>query len=286
MKKTIINMAFFLGIMLFVACGSDEYVDENVAENYVTEAGTEVETTQPDYEEVVVAIPFGYEYDRADAFAFYHSLTDLEFFKRGVNETRDQPFSFEGREGFLEFAYAFLRDWQYDDLQWLEVLNNWTLKRHTAPEDSSYIDYEGLRAWLEETTPILPSFEEFFISREQLDIVATYIEMPGGHFVDWMWFDYFASTIDPMGLSFARRLIEADLRPRDVAEQHDFGALLHYYDGLPFDETTDNPRRILVRMYEAFLVMSIEFMLAHDPSALESSVRRATVFDREIHDWR
>jgi len=290
-KKIFQATLIVFGAYLFAACSNGDTarpvveeggyvagIEQNYDAEYVADSYEENENTDD-------IVAFGYDYDRADRLAFYSSLTDLEFFKQGVNETKTQPFTFDGREGFLEFAYAFLRDWQYSDLEWAEVLTFWTLERNTAPEHTSYIDYEGLRLWLEETTPLF-SFGEFFITKGQLDIVVAYLQMPNGHFVDWIWLDYFRHTMESWG--FSNRLGEAGIRPTETDITHDFRALLRYYDSQPFDEETDNPRRILVKMYEAFMVVAVEKMIAdpYNANFSESSLRRSTIFDREITDWR
>jgi len=122
-----------------------------------------------------------------------------------------------------------------------------------APE---YIDMEILFfSWLD------------FITEEQFEIVRDYLGILDGEFDDGTILDYFF-------LNSSR-------------------AELRYYDSIPMEDIPHNPRRILVRMHEAWLLVQIEeairireenpSLIAADPHA---NMRRSADFGRDIVDWR
>jgi len=115
--------------------------------------------------------------------------------------------------------------------------------------------------------------------------------MPYGLFFEQIWANYIAGAMQ--GFEFGRRLGETGWLPNEIGriEDYEIFALLRYYDSQPFDENTDNPRRILVRMWEVIMVLGTERMMEYYGNAIgvtttERNIRFQRNFDREIFDWR
>lgn len=99
-----------------------------------------------------------------------------------------------------------------------------------------------------------------FITPEQLEIAREYLEIPEGVFDDNALVVY-ALTMDR--------------------------ELLRHYDRIPFEDMPEDPERIVVRMYEAYIFMNLEI---RKKSALELGIIEPDYiipeFGRVITDWR
>jgi hypothetical protein len=125
--------------------------------------------------------------------------------------------------------------------------------------DDFYIDYAKLDdafSWLD------------FITAEQFEIVLHYLSLDPLRFIDRDILNYAATILT-----------------RDE---------LLYYDSIPIDEMPDDPRRIIVRMYEAFVVVFKDISYRNfranptlSPQFLEHGFpRNSGTFDRVLVDWR
>ena len=104
-----------------------------------------------------------------------------------------------------------------------------------------------------------------YISEEQLAIVIDYLGIVEGEFNDNTIINYIFDNMS--------------------------SALLRYYDSIPIENMPDDPRRIIIRMLEAWLLVGIEYAIRENPSAFarEASIRElrfSSEFGREIVDWR
>lgn len=62
---------------------------------------------------------------------------------------------------------------------------------------------------------------------------------------------------------------------------------LRYYDAIPFDDETDDPRRIIVRMLEAWEVVMIQFQMDVTPARYGTVITwDSQRFGRRLADWR
>ena len=130
----------------------------------------------------------------------------------------------------VSFVYSIEEDLERDyDLlaNHVEFLNN----HHDL---SFIITAEDL-----DVTHLVFSWTEF-ITEEQFNIVREYLNIAPGEFRDQLILDYMDILTEPNP--------DAPMS----------GEEMRYYDSIPIDEMPDNPRRILVRMYEAWAVIHLE----------------------------
>jgi len=102
-----------------------------------------------------------------------------------------------------------------------------------------------------------------YITNEQLEIVREHLGLPEGGFDDAVVFDYLVNTM-------GRELVRS-------------------YDSTPFEDMGNDPRRIIVRMWEAYNLVANEYRFRSaleqgiDPDALDIY---AWGLDRIVTDWR
>ena len=202
----------------------------------------------------------------------YRNLTDLEHFMQTAIDFVHNPISSENSRDFLEFAYTFLNN-HPEALTWEELLP------HRIPDffeeqfldfsPSDYIDYAKLSQWVENTHNNFTWLD--FFTPEQITIAKEYIKVDDEKTItDWIFRSYFGRVIIPWG----------NFDTHGLLPTYD---LLRYYDAMLFDENTDNPRRILVRMYEVYFLSAFEMREFH---AGESISWFSGEFGREMVDWR
>jgi len=201
---------------------------------------------------------------------------DAVIFKRFVEHGVLQLFSVEGYTAFLGFAQNFL-DLHCKPFTWSDILDDWYIDL-IAERDSEFvyneiIDFEVLRIWLQGLSVNFSWIEH--ITPEQLAIVVNYIEMPAELFQDHIIIDYILEVV----------LVDMFPTPELSYGVH----LLRYYDKIPFDQYTDNPIRILTRIYEIYLLQAIEHRIATEPGLLnrtsESTLRFSREFNRELRPF-
>jgi len=102
-----------------------------------------------------------------------------------------------------------------------------------------------------------------YVDSEQLEIVREFLGLPVGGFDDAAVFDY---LVNAMGSDLVRT-----------------------FDRTPFEDMSDDPERIIVRMWEAYSLVSNEFRIK---SALEQGIDPNALpvytwgLDRIVVDWR
>jgi len=114
-----------------------------------------------------------------------------------------------------------------------------------APENT-HVEIIIILSWLD------------FITDEQFQIVRDYLGIEPGGFDDQIFLRY---IMDDMTRHY-----------------------LVHYDRIPFEEMPDNPRRILTRMYEAWMLVHIEYRAEFGDGFIET--RYVHELERDVYDWR
>lgn len=198
-----------------------------------------------------------------------YALEDFELEKVEVRE-------FNREFNYDELRTKWLASWSFSDADRLERTLTGDFARLSLSDEGLYDFIAFIRIFLENNseyddkfteqawiwnTPVVPnSFLSWldFITPTQFAIVKEYMGIPKGAFEDQIFDDYIGNVI-----------LGGRWNPD----------ILRYYDDMPFDENTYNPRRILVRMYEAFLLVSIEFRMANPiTQTSEHEMRNSTFF--------
>jgi len=297
MKKVFYCFTLLMIIIGLAACDSNynEYTTETpeyeYGETYESEAYNTQESIQyvPEYDEgdeqLTASDPWHYYHLARDKW-FLERLQELQsesnYFRR-LNSYLMGIYSLESRDNFLVFAHGFFEN--NPEYTWHDAISkngllpdsiiNILREEHDNFDDNAIVDYAALSQLLEIRSEMRPmrvfSWSEF-VTPAQMTIVNEYLGIPDGKFDDQLLIGYVMDVI--VGA------IHGGPPHTDI---------LRYYDIMPFDENTDNPRRVLVRMYETLYMIMIEDAVVNPPPGVylrEDVIRYNRIFGREIADWR
>ena len=266
-KKMLSTLLFVVFVFGLAACAvapeaseqvdSDLYYEQSGEEAYAQDGELDYQATRDLW--------------LAGVFGDFKNLTDRELFEFVSVGFVHAIASHESAAAFLELSYSFLQSYP-EAFTWQELFPN-RLPRSLEGlvELDAYVDFALLAQWVEAEHGHFSWFD--FISPAQLSIVQRYINIDDTRILDAPIIYYVTQVINGWGLfQINRQLACFDM--------------LQYYDTMPFDENTDCPRRIMVRMHEIFILAAFEAKEAHLAEEGESFSRMSGEFGREMVDWR